>query len=85
MMRRRTLLAATGAGLLGSALATGTAHADVTIPVDPSADYGVWEGWGTSLAWWAKLFGDRDDLADLFFTTKWVTYDGASRPGLGLN
>ncbi|MFE4912744.1 beta-1,6-galactanase [Streptomyces sp. NPDC056652] len=85
MMRRRTLLAATGAGLLGSALATGTAHADVTIPVDPAADYGVWEGWGTSLAWWAKLFGDRDDLADLFFTTKWVTYDGASRPGLGLN
>ena len=32
-----------------------------------SHSYGAWEGWGTSLCWWAKIFGDRDDLADLFF------------------
>ena len=25
--------------------------------VDPSQSYGVWEGWGTSLAWWAKVRG----------------------------
>ena len=41
--------------------------------VDPAAQFGVWEGWGTSLAWWANVWGDREDLADLFFTTKNAT------------
>ncbi|WP_333774520.1 glycoside hydrolase [Streptomyces sp. IBSBF 3136] len=85
MIRRRTLLAAAGAGLLGSALTTGTARADAAIPVDPSAGYGTWEGWGTSLAWWANVFGARDDFADLFFTTGTTTYNGTPLPGLGLN
>ncbi|MEV5435925.1 glycoside hydrolase [Streptomyces sp. NPDC052682] len=85
MIRRRTLLAAAGGTVLGSALATGTAHADATVAVNPSTTYGTWEGWGTSLAWWANVFGGRDDFADLFFTTKSVTYNGASLPGLGLN
>ncbi|MFF7738281.1 glycoside hydrolase [Streptomyces sp. NPDC007984] len=88
-MRRRTLLAAAGAGALGSALSTGTARADSTITVDPSTTYGTWEGWGTSLAWWANVFGASatyaDVFADLFFTDKWVTYQGASRPGLNLD
>ncbi|WP_432133219.1 beta-1,6-galactanase [Streptomyces sp. bgisy154] len=85
MIRRRTLLTATGGALVGSALATGTAHADATIAVSPSTAYGSWEGWGTSLAWWANVFGDRDDFADIFFSTKSVTYDGTTLPGLGLN
>ncbi|AKN72081.1 beta-1,6-galactanase [Streptomyces sp. PBH53] len=85
MIRRRTLLAAAGGGLLGSTLATGTARADATIAVTPSTTYGTWEGWGTSLAWWANVFGARDDFADLFFTTGNTTYDGTSLPGLGLN
>ncbi|MFK4116475.1 glycoside hydrolase [Streptomyces longwoodensis] len=85
MIRRRTLLAATGGALLGGALATGTARADATVPVNPALSYGNWEGWGTSLAWWANVFGARDDFADLFFTTRSVTYDGTSLPGLGLN
>jgi galactan endo-1,6-beta-galactosidase len=85
MIRRRTLLAAAGAGVLGGALATGTARADATIAVNPSTTYGAWEGWGTSLAWWANVFGARDDFADLFFTTNSVTYNGRSMPGLGLN
>ena len=85
MIRRRSLLAAAGGTFLGSALATGTAHADATIAVNPSTTYGTWEGWGTSLAWWANVFGARDDFADLFFTTKSVTYNGRSLPGLGLN
>ncbi|MBC2904980.1 glycoside hydrolase [Streptomyces cupreus] len=85
MIRRRTLLAATGGAVLGSALATGTAHADATIAVNPGTRYGTWEGWGTSLAWWGNVFGTRDDFADLFFTTKSVTYKGTSLPGLGLN
>jgi galactan endo-1,6-beta-galactosidase len=85
MIRRRTLLAAAGGAALGSAMATGTARADATIAVDPSAAYGTWEGWGTSLAWWANVFGTRDDFADIFFTTKTTTYNGTPLPGLGLN
>ncbi|MES9519897.1 glycoside hydrolase [Streptomyces capoamus] len=84
MIRRRTLLAAAGGGLLGGALATGTARADATITIDPSAAYGTWEGWGTSLAWWANVFGTRDDFADIFFTTRNTTYNGSTLPGLGL-
>ncbi|MEV2215411.1 glycoside hydrolase [Streptomyces sp. NPDC050997] len=85
MIRRRTLLTAAGGSLLGSALATGTAHADATIAVNPGTSYGTWEGWGTSLAWWANVFGARDDFADIFFTTKSVSYNGTTLPGLGLN
>ena len=44
MIRRRTLLAAAGGGLLGTALATGTARADATIAVNPATKYGTWEG-----------------------------------------
>ncbi|MFG2354087.1 beta-1,6-galactanase [Streptomyces sp. NPDC048521] len=85
MIRRRTLLAAAGGGLLGSALATGTARADATATVTPTTTYGTWEGWGTSLAWWANVFGGREDFADIFFTTKTTAYSGIQLPGLGLN
>jgi hypothetical protein len=88
MITRRTVLSG-AAAVAGSALATGltagTATADTTVAVDPGADFGRWEGWGTSLAWWANVFGDRDDFADLWFTTKSVTYQGAALPGLGMN
>ncbi|HEU5474650.1 MAG TPA: glycoside hydrolase [Actinophytocola sp.] len=84
-VRRRTVLTAAGAAAIGGTLATGTAHADMTVVVDPTADFGRWEGWGTSLAWWANVFGDRDDLADIWFTTRTVTYRGAPVPGLGMN
>jgi hypothetical protein len=84
MVSRRTLLASAGAGVVGSALVTGPARADATITINPRADYGAWEGWGTSLAWWANVFGDRDDFADIFFTTRPVAYNGTTLPGLGL-
>ncbi|GGL71400.1 hypothetical protein GCM10010129_13830 [Streptomyces fumigatiscleroticus] len=84
MIRRRALLAAAGGTFLGTTLATGTAHADATIAVNPGTTYGTWEGWGTSLAWWANVFGARDDFADIFFTTKSVSYNGRTLPGLGL-
>lgn len=84
-IHRRTLLAAAGVTVATGVLSTGTAQADATVRVDPAADQGGWEGWGTSLAWWANVFGDRDDFADLFFSTKTVSYNGASLPGLGLN
>ncbi|MFZ4276699.1 glycoside hydrolase [Streptomyces arboris] len=85
MIRRRTLLAGAGAGVIATTLASGTARADSTVTVDPAVNWGTWEGWGTSLSWWARALGNRDDLADIFFTTKWVTYGGKSLPGLGLN
>jgi hypothetical protein len=84
-VKRRTLLTAAGGTLLGGALAAGTARADATVGINPGTDYGEWEGWGTSLAWWANVFGERDDFADLLFTTKSVSYGGRTLPGLGLN
>ena len=73
-----------------AAAAAAVAHAvnASVFVVNASSDFGVWEGWGTSLCWWvrratmriypmvlsgvsirwAKAFGDRDDLADAFFT-----------------
>jgi galactan endo-1,6-beta-galactosidase len=85
MVTRRALLSATAAAVAGSALGTGVASADTTVTVDPATNHGTWEGWGTSLAWWAGVFGDRDDFADLFFTTNTVSYGGTSLPGLGMN
>lgn len=66
--------------LLGSFTA-----ADYTTTVDPQSNRGTWDGWGTSLAWWAAAFGDREDLADLFFTLDSQTFLGLNLPGLGLN
>ncbi|MCO1577321.1 hypothetical protein M8C13_16310 [Crossiella sp. SN42] len=85
MINRRTVLFTAAAAAAGSALRVGTAQAATTVPVDPGADHGRWEGWGTSLAWWANVFGDREDFADLWFTTKSVNYRGVALPGLGLN
>lgn len=59
--------------------------ADTTTTIDAASNRGTWEGWGTSLAWWSKQFGNRDDLADLFFTMNTTTFAGKSVPGLGFN
>ncbi|KAB5515511.1 endo-beta-1,6-galactanase [Coniochaeta sp. 2T2.1] len=64
-------------------MAAGLAAADTTATISPSTNWGTWDGWGTSLAWWARKFGSRDDLADIFFTTKTTTFSGTSVPGLG--
>ncbi|KAL5598542.1 hypothetical protein BROUX41_003528 [Berkeleyomyces rouxiae] len=61
------------------------ASAQTNIKVDPATNYGSWEGWGTSLAWWAAVFGDRDDLADIFFTLKDTKLNDQTLPGLGFN
>ena len=62
-------------GLLASA------HAQNTATVDLSTQYQTFEGWGTSLAWWANVVGgypdnDRNDYVGRIFDP---TY------GLGLN
>ena len=59
-------------------------RASVTVKVDPTKNLGQWEGWGSSLAWWARAIGgtaNADYYADLIYTTK--STDGY--PGLGLN
>jgi galactan endo-1,6-beta-galactosidase len=55
------------------------------ISINPGANQGTWDGWGVSLAWWAAVHGDRDNLADAIFTTRPVSIDGETLPGLGLN
>ncbi|KAK3367600.1 glycoside hydrolase superfamily [Podospora didyma] len=72
-------------GLSLTLVAIPTANADITTTLDAKSNLGAWEGWGTSLAWWAATFGTRDDLADIFFTTKSTSFKGQTLPGLGLN
>lgn len=70
--------------VLAGALA-GLAAADETWTINASSNWGTWEGWGVSLAWWAKAFGTRTDLANIFFSTASTTFNSASLPGLGFN
>ncbi|KAK7732541.1 Endo-beta-1 6-galactanase [Cytospora paraplurivora] len=60
-------------------------RADETSTINASSNWGTWEGWGVSLAWWAKAFGDRDDLADIFFSLENTTLGSQTLPGLGFN
>ncbi|MCA1595763.1 MAG: beta-1,6-galactanase [Chloroflexi bacterium] len=66
-------------------VAAAPCRADYTTQVHPGTTWGSWDGWGCSLAWWANVFGTRDDLADIVFTTKYTTLNGQSLPGLGMN
>ncbi|KAG3121104.1 Endo-beta-1,6-galactanase [Phytophthora idaei] len=63
--------------------------ADYTVKADASTTLlEKWGGWNTSLCWWANAFGDREDIADVFFTRKEsVKLDGATSgiPALGFN
>jgi galactan endo-1,6-beta-galactosidase len=71
-------------GLALTATTMPTVAADLTTTISPTTNWGTWEGFGVSLAWWAKAFGTRADLADIFFSTKSTTYNGQSVPGIGL-
>lgn len=84
-MSRSVSLSLPQAALL-LALSMSTVVADQTTTITTTL-YPVWDGWGTSLAWWAKAFGDRDDLADIFFTLDWTDWAPGNEtlPGLGLN
>lgn len=66
------------------------AAADYTVTVKgKDAPLAEWEGWGTSLCWWASVFGDRGDIADLLFTlnaTVSLSNGGVTGlPALGFN
>ena len=43
--------------MLAAGLACGTVHALTKVVVDPGKKYQLFEGWGTSLCWWAELVG----------------------------
>lgn len=73
------------AALAVSQLAAHTNADEFSTFIDAKSNYGSWDGWGTSLAWWARRFGDRDDIADIFFTTNDVPWQDSTLPGLGLN
>src|SRR5271169_5290461 len=84
MNRRRIHTVVFTLAMLVGFIATGRAETNSVI-IEPGKTWGPWEGWGTSLCWWAKGLGDRDDIADLLFTTKAVDFNGQKLPGLGLN
>jgi hypothetical protein len=69
------------AATVSASVVDGTANS-TTVTIEPSRSWGVWEGWGTSLAWYGNCYGQRDDLADAFFTLGDVPYqpDDASSP-----
>lgn len=85
MQGRSLRLASVVAVCAAAALAAQEARADYTTKINPAATHGTWEGWGTSLAWWANTFGNRSDFADLMFTLNTTSYGGQNLPGLGLN
>lgn len=68
-----------------SSAAKASEFGDLSLSFEPKTQFGTWQGWGTSLAWWASAFGDRDQLADIFFTSKTTRYDNRDLPGLGFN
>ena len=74
----------TGCVLSLRAHAQQSGPATVIVKVNPTKNLGQWEGWGSSLAWWARAIGgtaNADYYADLIYTMK--STDGY--PGLGLN
>lgn len=41
---------------------------DQSTTIDPTSDWGTWEGWGTGLSWWAVALGFSEEAADVAFT-----------------
>ena len=75
----RAILAPHGSLLVKITAATPAVEATVTI--DPSIRYQTWQGWGTSLAWWAKVIGGFPEPARSDYIEKAFDPD----KGLGLN
>ncbi|REE89063.1 galactan endo-1,6-beta-galactosidase [Paenibacillus taihuensis] len=55
--------------------------ASYTAVVNPSVQYQTWEGWGTSLAWWANVIGGAPDSVRNDYANKLFSASG----GLGMN
>lgn len=80
LLRRMAVVSTPAAALC---LAAAPVHAQTTAPilVDPSVQYQTFEGWGTSLAWWAKVVGGYPEPARSDYIDK--AFDPVK--GLGLN
>jgi len=62
-----------------------SASAPIRVPILPASTFGAWEGWGTSLAWWANVWGTSAPLADLAFScNESVAVPGIPNPLPGL-
>ncbi|MBV9850589.1 MAG: RICIN domain-containing protein [Armatimonadetes bacterium] len=77
-MRRRVIQAL---ALAVTVCIAAPARADYTATVDPSIQYGIWQGWGSSLAWWANVVGGFPEAARQDYMEK--AFDPVK--GLGLN
>jgi len=79
----------TGVVLTLAASISGAARAQYTTTINPATNWGTWQGWGTSLAWWANVYGTRTDIASALWTlnSTSVTSNMGTQtlPGLGLN
>ncbi len=74
--------------LLLASTVTSPAKADYTVIPNKTENRGTWEGWGCSLCWWGNGVGKSayaDLYADLFFTTKTVSFFSKRLPALGMN
>ncbi|MGB7568955.1 MAG: hypothetical protein WBM07_13930, partial [Chitinivibrionales bacterium] len=59
---------------------TSSCNAQTSVTISPSTVYCTFEGWGTSLAWWANTMGGwstaiRNALLDSIFGTKGIQYN----------
>jgi len=60
----------------------------ITATVDPTKTWNTWDGWGSSLAWWARAIGgtrNADIYADLIYRTSDISVGEEKYPGLGFN
>jgi galactan endo-1,6-beta-galactosidase len=60
----------------------------ITATVDPTKTWNTWDGWGSSLAWWARAIGGTRNAgiyADLIYTTSDISVAEEKYPGLGFN
>src|SRR6266404_341486 len=73
--------------LAGAILLPCSSRGDYWMTNQPSSQWGTWDGWGTSLSWWANVnaFGTNGLMANLLFSTNYTMYNGTNRPGLGYN
>ena len=86
-IRKQLNIHALFAAVLVGLLSSGNADVRFALNVD-DVQTTSFDGWGVSLAWWANAFGEAeqsDALADLCFTMKTLSLEGAPVPGLGLN
>jgi galactan endo-1,6-beta-galactosidase len=60
----------------------------ITTTVDPAKTWNTWDGWGSSLAWWARAIGGTRNAgiyADLIYRTSDISVGEEKYPGLGFN